>query len=36
MLSPYFAWFSMPVPVQHQNESLGVPNTRWLPDRNGM
>ena len=27
MLSPYLAWFSMPVPTQHQNESLGVLKT---------
>ena len=24
MLSPYLAWFSMPVPVQHQKLSSGV------------
>ena len=33
MLSPYFAWFSTPVPVQHQKELSGSLKTRIDPGR---
>lgn len=34
--SPYLAWFSSPVPTQHQKQFWGVETTRQWPGRTGV